>query len=273
MKHFFLVINLLLITAAVFFSVKTFYKVITARFDYIHLPRTFHKDEAIPKKETYLPLSYYNTIVERDLFKIKTEKNEATVRIETLEHTDLDMKLWGTVIGNIDSSYAVIEETKGNRRQREHNIYHVGDVVQSATIKKILREKVILSINGKDEILEMEEHCSSLRKRKRYTRPITQKRILHRAQIEKSVKDVNKLITQARIRPHSEGLHITHIKPNSIFRKLGLLNGDIITGVDGRRIESVDDALSLYRNLQSSSRVTLELKRRGRPRTINYTIR
>jgi general secretion pathway protein C len=271
--RFSMVVNLLLLTAAAFWGVKIFYNITTAGIDYVNMPEATRENKATFKKEIYHPLSYYNTIVERDLFKTKTNKYEMPVRIETLEHTDLDLNLWGTVECNIGKSYAIIEEIKRTRRQREQKIYSVGDSVQNATIKKILREKVILSVNGKAEILKLVKHHSSRGVRKYLVRPIRKKRILSRTKIKKAVKNVNAILSQARIRSHSEGLKITRIKPNSIFRQMGLRSGDIITGVDGKRIRSVDDAFNLYRNLQSSSNVTLELKRSGRPITMNYTIR
>jgi len=63
---------------------------------------------------------------------------------------------------------------------------------------------------------------------------------------------------QVRIRPHfkngqSDGLTLSGIRSDSIFGEMGFRNGDIIVGVDGKDIESVDDALSLY--LQQCSAV------------------
>jgi type II secretory pathway component PulC len=54
---------------------------------------------------------------------------------------------------------------------------------------------------------------------------------------------------------------------------MGLKSGDIITSVNGKTIQSVDDVLSLYNSLQSSERVKMELKRRGRLKTIDYDIK
>ena len=53
---------------------------------------------------------------------------------------------------------------------------------------------------------------------------------------------------------------------------MGLRRGDIITGVDGQAIESVDDALALYNRLKSASNVKLEIKRRGQSRILDYNI-
>ena len=78
-----------------------------------------------------------------------------------------------------------------------------------------------------------------------------------------------------RIQPHfkdgqPDGFRLTGVKPNSFFHEMGFKSGDIITGVDGKNIESVDDAFKLYQSLQSSSNVQLQLKRKGREKTINY---
>ena len=53
---------------------------------------------------------------------------------------------------------------------------------------------------------------------------------------------------------------------------MGLKNGDILTGVNGEAIQSVDQALSFYNDLKSAGDVKLEIKRRGQPHIIEYTI-
>ena len=70
----------------------------------------------------------------------------------------------------------------------------------------------------------------------------------------------------------ADGLILSSIKPGSIFRKMGLRNGDILTGVDGEKIESVDNALAFYEKLKLSSHIALQLKRRGQLKTIEYNI-
>jgi general secretion pathway protein C len=144
----------------------------------------------------------------------------------------------------------------------------------------ILREKVILRVNGKDEILGIEEASSRSKTSivsKRAGMATSQNITLKRSRIESAVKDVNNLMKQVRIRPHfrngkPDGLRLTGIRPNSIFYNMGLKSGDIITGVNNNTIESVDDVLKFYQSLQSSSSVALQVKRRGRPKTINYSI-
>ena len=51
-----------------------------------------------------------------------------------------------------------------------------------------------------------------------------------------------------------------------------LRNGDVITGVNGRSIESVEDAITVFEDLTSSSEIKVDIKRRGRKQTLDYKI-
>jgi general secretion pathway protein C len=102
---------------------------------------------------------------------------------------------------------------------------------------------------------------------------------LRRSMINNAIQDVSKLMTQVKITPklgedgRQEGLSMSNIKPNSIFRRMGLRNGDVLKSVDGQEIQSVDDALKLYENLRSADAVSVQIQRRGTERTIEYNIR
>ena len=59
---------------------------------------------------------------------------------------------------------------------------------------------------------------------------------------------------------------------DTLLQKMWLRNRDIITGVDGKPIQSVDDALGLYKNLTDASDVSLKIKRRGSVKEITYHV-
>ena len=236
-----------------------------------------------------MPLSAYNAVLERNLFNTRStaqpKTNGETVDIASLEETKLNLKLWGTVSGTKDGDYAVIEDVKA----REQDLYRTGDTIQTAMVKEIHRGKVVLTVNGKDEVLQMQEMESGKSTggaRMRTAGPRTspsqttraQRISLRRSYIDQAMTDVASLMTQVKIQPHMEdglpaGLSLSSIKPNSIFRRMGLRNGDVITGVDGTDISTVDDAMRLVDNLRSSSTLSVQLKRRGREKTIEYRIR
>jgi general secretion pathway protein C len=194
--------------------------------------------------------------------------------------------LLGTVAGDQANAVAVIEDKK----KRKQDLYKVGDSVQDALIKKILRGKVVLEVGGKDEILAMEETTASSSSstpgtsRSRSTpanipgsrtRSLERTISLRRNDIDESLQDINALLSQARILPHFEngeadGLAVTGIKAGSIFMKMGLRNGDIVNGVNDSAITSPEDIMSMYSDMQSGSSLSIQIKRGGRERTINY---
>ena len=281
MSRYLSILNLLFLTAAVYLGVGLFYKIITGD---LHsrspLQRSFSK-APVPAVKNYPALDHYNPVVERNLFKtdVPASKAIASVKIEKIKPTGLKLKLWGTVADEEHrgvKAYAVIEE-EGKGKQ---HLFREGDKIQRATIKSILRRKVVLNVDGKDEMLEMEQMKDDPRSPKAH-RPAIPKSSegirLKRSQMDDAVKDVNQLLQQVRIMPHfqngkPDGLSFTNIKPKSIFSKMGLRNGDVILGVDDQSIETVDDALDLYERLKSSDQIRLRIKRQGRQKTIEYNI-
>jgi general secretion pathway protein C len=102
--------------------------------------------------------------------------------------------------------------------------------------------------------------------------------VVGRSDLQESLNNLHELLSQARIRPHfkdgrARGLAVTNIRPGSFFEKLGLRNGDIVQGIDGRDINSPDDVLEVYSKLRSGSHVTLQITRNGVQRTMDYKFR
>jgi general secretion pathway protein C len=287
-KKYFMIVNGLLITAGVYFAVSAFYTISTAWLGPGEMPQAHSGKVAFKQQDDSPPLSRYRAITNRNLFNTRPgiEAPSQAINVDNLKKTDLNLKLWGTVTGQDRRAYAVIEDTK----TRKQNLYRIGDSIQDATVKLILRQKVVLSVRDRDEILAMEEIGAAKKgsqsprvARKSasppkmpvssYPRQLT----LKSDQIESALENLDQLMNQARIRPHIEdgrpaGISITGIKPNTIFRKMRLRNGDILTGVNGAPIETVEDAMGIFGDLTSASEVQIEIKRRGRKRILDYKI-
>lgn len=291
MKRYYIPINLAILAAISYFGVNAFYQTIATRLEVPPTAEVARVRNTASEEAQHQPLAYYHPIIERNLFKTQAEarpapekREEEAVDLDNLKQTDLSLKLWGTVSGDRKAAYAVIEDTKARRQ----NLYREGDAIQDAAVKMILREKVVLTRNGEDEVLEMEKRLASARSTPpRQPRGRTspsrssgggdQQIQLERDQIESAINNVNNLMRQAKIRPHfkdgkPDGLTLTRVRPNSIFTKLGLRSGDIITGVDGQDIQSVDDALRFYQSLKSGANVKVQIRRRGQQQNIEYQI-
>ncbi len=96
----------------------------------------------------------YSLIVKRELFGTpKKEAKQAPKAEPVLNTTTLDLILLGTISGEGDTQRAIILDKKA----KSQDIYYNGDAIGPALIKQVERGKVILTIDGKDEVLLMLE--------------------------------------------------------------------------------------------------------------------
>ncbi len=288
MKKGFVLIHLVLLTLLSFLGTKMLYSQLNDRPVIPVLPVSLDKASRTSERKTQIKppaRQHYAIIEQRNLFKTAVnEKNTSTtpepeaLSVDTLEKTSLDLTLLGTIILEPQGAFAIIQEG----RKKEQKRYQKGDMVQDAQIKAVLREKVILHYKGHDEVLLMGAAKGSGTP---HSHPPSQAMAvkpgeitsLSRALVDEALGNINKLMRDVRVRPHfsrgkPDGLLLYGIKKDSLFQTMGLKNGDIIMGVDGREIESVDDAMSFYEQLKESSDVNVQIKRRGRTKEIQYHV-
>ena len=281
------IFNLVALFVAIYIGVDLFYRLVGAQLIYGDTEKIVIEQAPRVKNRKRPPLKDFRVVMDRNIFGSKERAAEGIkpTDIETLEPTTLKVALLGTVTGSQENAVAVIEETD----KRKQGLYRVGDSVQDAIVKMILRGKVVLRVGDKDEILTMEESSSRRASSKQQVSPSRRRRpsrtsrssasiTLRRSDVQDALKNINTLLSQVRIRPHfkdgkADGLALSNIKGDSIFAKLGLRDGDVVRGVNDRPIRSPDDILSFYNRLRSGSRMSLQINRRGQERTINYRIR
>ena len=283
-KHLAVIVSLLLIACGVFLGVDIFYKVAATRMTPAPVESPLRRNDNPAGNALRRPsLSQYRMIAQRNLFRIDAG-GEATdapppIDIDNLKETQLKLKLWGTVSGQEQEAYAVIEDSQSRRQ----NLYRVGDAIQNATLKMILREKVVLRVEDRDEVLQMEKVQSGPGPGSRPAatvaaapQSVRSRTIrLRQKMLEGMVKEGEDPLQDLKAEPHqtdgaTDGVVLTGIQPRSIFRRLGLRNGDVITAIDGESVQSVDKLTMIYEKLVSGSGLSLELNRRGRPTTLEY---
>lgn len=290
-KQYHTIFNLLALSIIVYIGVDTFYTFVGARLSQRDT-RTYVAPQSQGSQEQQeVPFDHYRPITQKNIFHstdaiAQKEKKAEEEDIEALEPTTLKIALLGTVTGSSQNAYAVIEETN----KRKQGLFRIGDSVQNAVIKMILRGKVVLRVGDRDEILTMEEAVAQANKTQNRlgvasrpspgpgtpsrTRTVT----VNRSDVEASFEDLNQLLSEVRVRPHFKdgqpnGLAISRIKKDSIFGKLGLRDGDIVQSIDNAPIQSPDDIMTLYQKLKSGSRIGIQIDRRGQQQTIDYTFR
>jgi general secretion pathway protein C len=292
-NRYFTIANLLLVTVGVYFGVSIFYAILTSRLDLVLHPIASGQAEMVSPTDAPSDLGDFQIIVDRNLFNSGRQAlagagqgGAAGVDVEKLKQTELKVKLWGTTFG---ADHAALSAHIEDPKSREVKMYRVGDAVQNATIKMILREKVVLSVDGKDEVLIQEEPGvvkasapggarADAGGAMRAPAPETVQQVtVKEEQIEKAMESISDLMSQATFRPHLEdgqpaGISITGIRPNAVFRKLRLRNGDVITGVNGQPIASVEDAMKVFGTLSAETPIQVKIKRRGQEETLEYKI-
>ncbi len=285
MKYIFHIINAVLVIALAGSMVKAVYD------HMLPAPLVFQDEKAggdhpsvgLKKSKPVLDRQQIKMITQRNLFKVAVEKplepvvKEDAASVETLEPTTLKVALWGTVIGQAEP-YAVIEDKK----QRKQSLYQVGDTIQDARIKEILRNKVVLTFQGKDQILLMEEEIKNKSGSRSVRRP-GQPDEQPVPPVDDGFNggtltgsDAGQLKTQIKFRPHFksgqvDGLMVYGIRPNSEFRKMGLRNGDIIKEMNGTPIRSAEDAFQLISG-EDQGNGKLTLLRRGKEKELFFQV-
>ena len=278
-KLYYNIFNIIALSVLIFIGVDIFYRIVGSRLRQIDSNEIVMQQVPALERHKRSRLSDYGTIMDRNIFgSLEVESKEVRVEeLEGLEPTSLRVVLLGTVTGDEENAFAVIEETD----KRKQGLYRVGDSIQNAIVKIILRGKVVVRVGDKDEILTMEEAAASRSgKLASIETPVDSGTTItvDRSDLQSSLENINELLSQVRVRPHfkdgeSDGLRVDRIKPGSLFSKLGLRNGDIVQGINGQPIEGPDDILGMYEDLKSGSQMSVQLTRRNRPQILNYRFR
>jgi general secretion pathway protein C len=102
--------------------------------------------------------------------------------------------------------------------------------------------------------------------------------VIDEEEVESALGNINQLLTQIRVVPNfqdgkADGFKVFAIKPQSIFAKIGLKNGDVIRKVNDQDITSPEKAFGVFQELRNEKNLTVEISRRGQNQSLNYEIR
>ncbi|MBI3185231.1 MAG: general secretion pathway protein GspC [Myxococcales bacterium] len=99
-----------------------------------------------------------------------------------------------------------------------------------------------------------------------------------RAEIDRTLSNLNDVAMQARIVPAfkdgtAQGFKLFSIRPDSIYTKIGIQNGDVIRRINGYDLNSPEKALEIYSKLKEASRIDIEIERNGSVVRKTYSVR
>lgn len=224
-------------------------------------------------------------------------------------HTGLKVKLKGTTVANRPEwSWAMIEDVVA----KNQDSYMVGDKLQSAEVTLILddcteavpslpdpKPCVIIVNNGHREYVDEKEGNgpSAPPPTVAVKEPVANTDApkpndtgsgitstgensynIPKQELEKALGDLNAIAMQARIVPAfkdgvATGFKLFSIRPDSLYSKIGIQNGDVIRRLNGFEINAPDKALEAYSKLREANRIELEVERNGSIVRKTYDIR
>lgn len=97
---------------------------------------------------------------------------------------------------------------------------------------------------------------------------------ISRDDLNRATANLNNLASEARIVPDKKesGFKIFSIRPGSLWQKIGVQNGDVIKSINGIDLSSPDKALEAYSRLRNANKLSLDVVRRGKKETLEYSV-
>lgn len=182
---------------------------------------------------------------------------------------ELGLWLVGTaVIDKPGESFAIIELQSTGKQ----GAFHEGDRWREILIKKIQPGYVVIDTKQGERIL----HLGSARG----TRP-SQSSLelvsLDRTEVDSTLPDHSQLMREIRVRRRFEGgqpvgFVIYKIEPGSIFERMGLNDGDLIVGINGRPFATTQQNVEFYEALKRGGTVSLEIRRDEIKQELHFVI-
>jgi general secretion pathway protein C len=235
------------------------------------------------------PWSDREIILERNLFNASTltPAAGALAEAEVLEATELPLTLLGTAAAaDPELSWAAIED----RESQQTLVLRIGDSVRNqAQVRRIERKRIVLEENGALRELALAEADGlptapaplrpAARTAARAPRPRPMSPPPNPATMpdETAARSPARLFSEARILPKYEagqmvGVQVSAIKPGSLFEQMGVQEGDVITELNGIRIDSPEQSAKILLELTKSEPFTVQVEGASGTRTLNVDL-
>ncbi|MBN2298781.1 MAG: PDZ domain-containing protein [Deltaproteobacteria bacterium] len=219
----------------------------------------------------------YNVIIERDLLQVakkSSDEKQAPVEKDVVRPiAEMGLTLKGTIAGPKEVARAIIEE------KREQKSYKIGDEIKGATVLAIYRNKVIMDVNGQEQMLVVEEAKTKagVASRREPVRAPVRPEAPGPSGMTSIMKNLDQYIGSARVVPYFKGgepygFRVSNLKEDTMVYELGVRSGDIIRSVNGIPIRTPEDAFNVYQELQNQSAVEVELERAGESTTVSVPL-
>ncbi len=278
LKKYFLILNVVLIVIALTIIIDI--SLSFARVGKVAVPKPPPlppgKEEVKEEPRLY---EHYSIIIERNLFAAGEEGVSLEEGLlETLPGIVSNLKLKGTIVVEGLESLCIIEDPDTKKEE----VYKKGDLVGENEIVKIERDHVVLktsaglvslAVYGENFLPGMTSDTSRL-----VEKVASNRWSFSRSKFTSVISNPNQLLAQVKVAPYLEagqirGFRLDDVKKGSLAESLGVRDGDIIKGVEGQRLDSIERAIQMYKEVKDRPIISVEVERGGRPITLTYEIK
>ena len=238
----------------------------------------------------------FNTVDPKNNIPTKKDDSpkidEALVCLQSKKKSSLRIKLVNTIV--LQDSVKSIASVQVRGKKDILSIREGDKISEDAKVGKIDRMKLVFKNlkNGECEYVETKD------KKSRNMKPIkviSQKKgqgllnkykdsriknVGNNFKIKKKVRDemlsnISEVLTQARAiqikNPDgSLAFKMTEVVPGSIYSKLNIQDGDIITGINGKKFNNLNEIMNLFGKIKEIDQLELSLKRDGVEQNLEY---
>jgi len=245
-----------------------------------------------PKPET----RDYALIVERNIFgsadaPAAEQPGEPVAAVAEVPPEPLHLKLIGTVAGDPDIARAVIQDTQS---KTQHS-YRIDDEVQGAVVSQILRNRVVLLRDGRNEILDVSlespEPLPSVPVREAPSAYAQAGDLVDVVKLTATgTREIDRKLVAAKTAGIQAAFHATTFEPHVVDRQVagvrvlgiadspaaalaGLEDGDVITSINRQQLSSLPKAFQVMQKARKQQSIDVELLRGGEKKTLVFGMR
>jgi general secretion pathway protein C len=215
------------------------------------------------------------------------------------QKTSLQLELVSTMVCPDDDNWSMAIIRDLSTQQKDPGMFAKGAEIGAthAEVYKVYSKKVYIKNGGRIEYLELDGASAPVASNMPpppMPSPVVDQNMgdipdnsvkcngnactVDRSLVEKLLSNTAMLATSARFVPSIKdgkpnGFKLYAIRPQSIFGRIGLQNGDTIKAINGSDMTTPDAALALYTKLRNASHLSVQIDRRGETTTLDYTIR
>ncbi len=218
-------------------------------------------------------LDAFNLITTRNIFgEVEGKKDDSAAAKKS---PDIELRLVATNVSKNGLSLAIIE----NKKKKKQDVFEIGEeVFDYAKLEKVTETEITLNKNGTIETLVLEKGKSGSSNSNSGSISDDQTDFsVDEEELESALNNLPKLLSQARAVPYfrngkSIGMRLFAIRAGSLYEKIGLKNGDILTAVNENTLADPTQALKLFEQLKTEREIQVSIERNGGNINLNYSI-